>query len=138
MRLLRWFTAGAVVAALVASSPAAADAQTCSGSKFATCATVVVAPVALGVALLSFADVPNPQDLAFFAEADKNSVNANDGCPSPNGENGAVSVNTHNPHCNGGAADVDPTVAPEPASIVLLGTALLTLGAGLKSRRKTA
>jgi hypothetical protein len=98
---------------------------------------VVVAPVALGAALLALQDAPNPQDLAFFAEADKNSVNANDGCPSPNGANGAVSVNTHNPHCiGGGTADVDPTVAPEPASIVLLGTALITLGAGVVSRRR--
>ena len=135
MKLLRWFTAGASIAALALSSPAAADAQTCSGSQFATCATVVAAPMALGAALLTFTSTPDRPD-APFAGAEQNSV-ANDGCPSPNGENGAVSVSTHNPHCTGGSTDIETAVAPEPATIALLGTALLTLGAGFRSRRRT-
>jgi hypothetical protein len=137
MKLRRWMSAIAIAGVL--SVPDEAEAQFCSGSRFATCATVVVAPVALGAVLFSLQEPTRPgRDLGFTPVEDR-SPNANDGCPSPNGDNGAESVLRHNPHCSdGGLPDVGASVAPEPTSMVLLGTALLTLGAGFRARRKSA
>lgn len=156
MKLLRWMSAIGGAGALAVVTPATAKAQDCSGNRFATCATVAIAPVAMGALLLGTQvhGPKGPLDLVYFATTQKKVATVSAGCPSPNGEHGAESVAEHNPHCNGtagpenggpvvasgpdhgSAPEVTASLNPEPATIVLLGTALLTLGAGAFSRRK--
>ena len=121
MKLSWWMLA--IAAAVAAPSPA--RAQAC-GSAFTTCSSAAQTT-------MSQADLDALTRRAAELAAATAAVN---GCPSPNGEQGAESVAEHNPHCSSSGDVSQASVAPEPGTFLLFGTALLAFGASAVRRRR--